>query len=77
MSAHFPAGKPIRAAASHVAGRLGRLAAALAAAICTLLASAAVTPTAWAVNVIPVTAARRRHRSAWSPQAACRAGRSP
>ena len=41
------------AAVRHGAGRLRRLAAALAAVTCTLLASAAVMPAAWAVNVIP------------------------
>ena len=40
-------------AARQAAARLRRLAAALAAVTCTLLASAAVMPAAWAVNVIP------------------------
>ncbi len=40
-------------AARQAAAPLRRLAAALAAVTCTLLASAAVMPTAWAVNVIP------------------------
>jgi hypothetical protein len=42
-----------RAATRHAAARLRRLAAALAAVTCTLLASAAIMPAAWAVNVIP------------------------
>ena len=42
----------LRTAARHAA-RLRRLAAALAAVTCTLLASAAVMPAAWAVNVVP------------------------
>ena len=42
------------AAARHGAARLRRLAAALTAVTCTLLASAAVMPAAWAVNVIPI-----------------------
>ena len=41
------------AAARHGAARLRRLAAALTAVTCTLLASAPVMPAAWAVNVIP------------------------
>jgi hypothetical protein len=54
MSAHRPHREPHpRAAASDVAARLRRLAAALAATTCTLLASAAIMPAAWAVNVIP------------------------
>jgi hypothetical protein len=54
MSAHRPHREPRpRAVAGHVAARLRRLAAALAAVTCTLLASAAVMPAAWAVNVIP------------------------
>jgi CHASE2 domain-containing sensor protein len=40
-------------AARQAAARLRRLAAALAAVTCTLLASAVVMPAAWAVNVIP------------------------
>jgi hypothetical protein len=40
-------------AVRHGAARRRRLAAALAAVTCTLLASAAVMPAAWAVNVIP------------------------
>ena len=40
-------------AARQAAARLRRLAAALAAVTCTLLASAAIMPAAWAVNVIP------------------------
>ena len=43
-----------RAATRHAAARLRRLAAALAAVTCTLLASAAIMPAAWAaVNYIP------------------------
>jgi hypothetical protein len=42
-----------RAATRHAAARLRRLAAALAAVTCTLLASAAIMPAAWAVNEIP------------------------
>jgi hypothetical protein len=54
MSAHLPHREPgPRAAAAHAAARLRRLAAALAAVTCTLLASAAVMPAAWAVNEIP------------------------
>jgi hypothetical protein len=54
----MPAHRPHRetrphAAASHVAARLHRLAAALAAVTCTLLASAVIMPAAWAINVIP------------------------
>ena len=40
-------------AARQAAARLRRLAAALAAVTCTLLASAVVMPAAWAMNVIP------------------------
>jgi hypothetical protein len=40
-------------AARQAAARLRRVAAALAAVTCTLLASAAIMPAAWAVNVIP------------------------
>jgi hypothetical protein len=47
MSAHLPHREPHpRAAAAHTAVRLRRLAAALAAVTCTLLASAAVMPAA-------------------------------
>jgi hypothetical protein len=54
MSAHLPHGEPHpRGAAVRAAARLRRLAAALAAITCTLLASAAVMPAAWAVNEIP------------------------
>jgi hypothetical protein len=55
MSAHLPHREPHpRAAAAHAAARLRRLAAALAAVTCTLLASAAIMPAAWAaVNYIP------------------------
>jgi hypothetical protein len=54
MSARIPRQEPhLRAAAWQPAGRLRRLAAALATLTCTLLASAAVIPAAWAVNVIP------------------------
>ena len=54
MSAHLPHREPHpRAAAAHAAARLRRLAAALAAVTCTLPASAAVMPAAWAVNEIP------------------------
>jgi hypothetical protein len=42
-----------RAATRQAAARLRRLAAALAAVTCALLASAAIVPAAWAVNVIP------------------------
>jgi hypothetical protein len=51
MSAHLPHREPHPRAAAHAAVRLRRLAAALAAVTCTLLA--AVMPAAWAVNVIP------------------------
>ena len=44
---------PPGTAARQAAARLRRLAAALAAVTCTLLASAAVMPAAWAVNEIP------------------------
>jgi hypothetical protein len=54
MSAHHPRrGSHPRVVAGYAAARLRRVAAALAAVICTLLASAAVIPAAWAVNVIP------------------------
>ena len=54
MSARISQQEPhLRAAARQATGRLRRLAAALAALICTLLASAAVMPAARAVNVIP------------------------
>jgi hypothetical protein len=54
MSARIPRQEPhLRAMAQQVTGRLPRLAAALAALTCTLLASAAIMPAAWAVNVIP------------------------
>jgi hypothetical protein len=55
MSAHLPRREPHpRAAAVHAAARMRRLAAALAAVTCTLLASAAIMPAAWAaVNYIP------------------------
>jgi hypothetical protein len=53
MSAHLPHREPHPRAAAHAAARLRRLAAALAAVTCTLLASVAVMPAAWAVNVIP------------------------
>ena len=55
MSAHLPRRGPHpRAAAGYAAARLRRLAAALAAVTCTLLASAAIMPAAWAaVNYIP------------------------
>jgi hypothetical protein len=42
-----------RTAAGRAAAQLRRVAAALAAVTCTLLASAAIMPAAWAVNVIP------------------------
>jgi hypothetical protein len=54
MSAHLSRREPHRRAAAHAAARLRRLAAALAAVTCTLLASAAVMPAAWAaVTYIP------------------------
>jgi len=55
MSAHLPRrGSHPRTAAALAAVRLRRVAAALAAVTCTLLASAAITPAAWAaVNYIP------------------------
>jgi hypothetical protein len=54
MSAYLPRREPHpRAAAAHAAVRLRRVAAALVAVTCTLLASAAVMPAAWAVNEIP------------------------
>jgi hypothetical protein len=52
-------------------------AAALTAVTRTLLASAAVIPAAWAVNVIPMTARRRRRPTAWSRGRHAGAGRSP
>ena len=54
MSAHRPhRGPHPRTAARQGAARLRRAAAALAALTCALLASAAIIPAAWAVNVIP------------------------
>ena len=54
MFAHLPRRGPHpRTAARQAAARLRRLAAALAAVICAVLASAAVMPAAWAVNQIP------------------------
>ena len=54
MSALIPRrGPPPRTATRQAAARLRRLAAALAALTCALLASAAIIPAAWAVNVIP------------------------
>jgi len=54
MSALIPRrGSPPRTATRQAAARPGRLAAALAALTCALLASAAIVPAAWAVNVIP------------------------
>ena len=55
MSAHRPRqGRHPRTAAGLAAARLRRIAAALAAVTCTLLASAAIMPTAWAAaNYIP------------------------
>ena len=77
MSARISQQEPhLRAAARQATGRLRRLAAALAALICTLLASAAVMPAARAVNVIPDAGRRRRRPASWSRQPACPAGRS-
>jgi hypothetical protein len=45
--------RSLRGSHPRAAARLRRLAAALAAVTCTLLASAAIVPAAWAVNVIP------------------------
>jgi len=54
MSAYRPRRGPHpRTATRQAAARLRRLAAALAALTCALLASAAIVPAAWAVNVIP------------------------
>ena len=54
MSASRPRRGPHpHTAARQAAARLRRLAAALAALTCALLASAAIIPAAWAVNVIP------------------------
>ena len=54
MSAHRPRRGPhMRTATRQTAARARRLAAALAALTCALLASAAIIPAAWAVNVIP------------------------
>jgi len=54
MSARRPhRGPHPRTAARQGAARLRRAAAALAALTCALLASAAIIPAAWAVNVIP------------------------
>ena len=55
MSAHRPRRGPEPCtAAGQTAARLRRIAAALAAVTCTLLASAAIMPAAWAaVNYIP------------------------
>ena len=54
MSAHRSLRGPHpRTAARQAAARLRRAAAALAALTCALLASAAIVPAAWAVNVIP------------------------
>jgi hypothetical protein len=54
MSALIPRrGPPPRTAARQAPSRPRRLAAALAALTCALLASAALVPAAWAVNVIP------------------------
>ena len=54
MSAHRPfLGPHPRTAARQGTARLRRAAAALAALTCALLASAAIIPAAWAVNVIP------------------------
>ena len=64
-------------AARQAAARLRRLAAALAAVTCTLLASAAIMPAAWAVNEIPPGGPAQAPAAARSPQAACPAGRSP
>ena len=55
MSAPIPRrGSHPLTAARQAAARLRRLAAALAALTCALLASAAIVPAAWAVNVIPL-----------------------
>ena len=48
MSAHLPHWVTQPDAATHAAARLRRVAAALAAVTCTLLASAAIMPAAWA-----------------------------
>jgi hypothetical protein len=54
MSAHRPRrGLRLRTATRQTAARARPLAAALAALTCALLASAAIIPAAWAVNVIP------------------------
>jgi hypothetical protein len=54
MPAHFPHWETHPGAATHAAVRLRRITAALAAVTCTLLASAAIMPAAWAaVNYIP------------------------
>ena len=54
MSAHHSRRGPhLRAAPWQAAARLGRLAAALAAFTCALLASTAMAPAAWAMNVVP------------------------
>ncbi len=54
MSAHLPHRETHPDAATHAAARLHRITAALTAVTCTLLASAAIMPTAWAaVNYIP------------------------
>jgi hypothetical protein len=54
MSAHRPfRGPHPRDAARQAGARLRRAGAALAALTCALLASAAIVPAAWAVNVIP------------------------
>jgi hypothetical protein len=54
MSATIARQEPhLRASTRQATGRPRRLAAALAALTCTLAASAAIMPAAWAVNVIP------------------------
>ena len=64
MSAHRPRREPHpRTAARTAAARLRRIAAALAAVTCILLASAGIMPAAWAaVSYIPKTARIRRLR---------------
>ena len=54
MSAHHHRrGTHLRAAPRQASARLRRLTAALAALICALLASTAIVPAAWAINVAP------------------------
>jgi hypothetical protein len=68
MSAHLPHRETHPGAATHAAARLRRITAALAAVTCTLLASAAIIPAAWAaVNYIPNDSPDQAPASAVAP----------